>query len=43
MVADPSSFSNDELDVWLGDIDAYFLVDVFVAGVAREHPGGGAR
>ncbi len=43
MVADPSAFSNDELDVWLEDIDSYFLVDVFVAEVAAQAPGRGAR
>ncbi len=39
MVADPSAFSDAELDAWLGEIDSYFLVDVFVAEVASRAPG----
>ena len=43
MVADPELVSDDELDAWLGDIDAYFLVDVFVAEIASRAPGRLAR
>jgi len=36
MVADPAEASEDELDAWLGDIESYFLVDVFVAEIASR-------
>ncbi len=37
--ADPARFSENELDAWLGEIDYYVLVDVFVANVAAKVPG----
>jgi hypothetical protein len=43
MVADPAAVTEDELDAWLGDIDTYFLVDVFVAEIASRTPGRVAR
>ena len=39
MVADPEQVSEAELDAWLEDIESYFLVDVFVAGIASKTPG----
>jgi 3-methyladenine DNA glycosylase AlkD len=39
MVADPAQVSEAELDAWLGDIDSYFLVDIFVAEIASKTPG----
>jgi 3-methyladenine DNA glycosylase AlkD len=43
MVADPAQVSEAELDAWLGDIDSYFLVDIFVAEIASSTPGRLAR
>lgn len=39
MVADPGAASEVELDAWLADIEAYFLVDTFVAEIASKTPG----
>jgi hypothetical protein len=39
MVADPDQVSEDELDAWLEDIDTYFLVDTFVAGIGSKSSG----
>jgi hypothetical protein len=39
LVADPSAMSEDQLDAWLADIGAYFLVDTFVASIAARAPG----
>jgi len=39
MVSDPAQVSEAEMDDWLADIDAYFLVDTFVAEVASKVPG----
>jgi 3-methyladenine DNA glycosylase AlkD len=39
MVADPTKFSEEELDTWLESIDTYFLVDIFVAEIASKTPG----
>jgi len=39
MVADPTEVSEQELDVWLTDIETYFLVDTFVAQLAARVPG----
>ncbi len=38
-VADPTVMTDTTLDAWLGDIDAYSLVDVFVGGIAALVPG----
>ena len=38
-VADPAVMTEAALDTWLDDIDAYSLVDVFVAGIAALVPG----
>ncbi len=38
-VADPAVMTEAALDGWIADIDAYSLVDVFVAGIAAKVPG----
>lgn len=38
-VADPTVMDEDALDAWLAVIEAYGLVDVFVAGIAAMVPG----
>lgn len=38
-VADPAVMTEAALDAWIADIDAYSLVDVFVAGIAARVPG----
>ena len=43
LVADPAAATERELDAWLGEIDVYTLVDVFVASLAAQVPGARAR
>jgi hypothetical protein len=43
MVAQPEQTTEGELDAWLGDIDQYTLVDVFVSELAGRLPGRLAR
>jgi 3-methyladenine DNA glycosylase AlkD len=38
-VADPAVMTEEALDGWIAAIDAYTLVDVFVAGIAARVPG----
>jgi 3-methyladenine DNA glycosylase AlkD len=38
-VADPAVMTEAALDAWIAVIDAYSLVDVFVAGIAARVPG----
>jgi 3-methyladenine DNA glycosylase AlkD len=39
LVADPAAVTEDDLDAWLGTIDVYVLVDVFVGSLAATVPG----
>ncbi len=43
LVAEPARTGEEELDAWLADIDAYFLVDTFVAELASRTPGAWPR
>ncbi len=35
MIADPAAFSSDELELWLGELSYYLLVDLFASLVAK--------
>ena len=42
-VADPATTTEAKLDAWLGEMDVYVLVDIFVTSVASQVPGVRAR